>query len=377
MSKEIINLGDIPLVNNLFLTKEEALSAKKYELKIVEKDNLLMKLSMEISPDELFSNYLYRSSVNKPYIDHCCKMWDYVKSFSPKRIADIGGNDGALLKAFKSKCHEKLELFNIDASTSFIDDNKLAGINYINDYWGSIKFEEKFDLITSTNVFQHNVNYDKFLKGVSDNLDGIWILEFPYFLETVKTNQFDQIYHEHIYYWLLTPLYNLFKKYNLKIIDLSMQEMHGGSLRIVSSNKKDHNENTDMINIFLKKEKEFDFGRWGEIIAKKIQKDRDFIKSLSGEIAVFGAAAKGCVYLNCLNISSKLTYIIDDTKQKQNLYSPGTGLKILDRTVILNNPPDYLIILAHNFKDYIIDSLRKDGYKNKIITMIPEIKIYE
>lgn len=377
MSTEIINLGNLPLVNNLFKTKEEAINAKKYGLKIIENSNLLMKLDIEIPSNEMFSEYLYRSAVNKPYINHCKKMWQYAQNFSPKKIADIGGNDGSLLKAFQGMSRDNLDLYNIDASSSFIEDNKSSGITYVNEYWGDVKFKNKFDLITSTNVFQHNPNYHKFLQGISDNLNGVWILEFPYFLETVQTNQFDQIYHEHVYYWLVTPLYSLFKLYGLKIIDISMQEIHGGSLRIVSSNKSSHKENTEAVEFFLNKEKDFNFKEWNRIISQKIKNDRNFIESLSGSISIFGAAAKGCTYLNCLNISDKFSYIVDDTKQKQNLYSPGTGLKIVSRDELLKNPTDYLIIVAHNFKDYIIDSLRKDGYNNKVITMIPEIKFHE
>lgn len=70
MKKEIINLGNLPLVNNLFKSKFESINAKKYGLRIVEEDNLLMKLDVEIPSEDMFETYLYRSSINKPYIDH-------------------------------------------------------------------------------------------------------------------------------------------------------------------------------------------------------------------------------------------------------------------------------------------------------------------
>lgn len=373
MKKEIINLGDLPLVNNLFKTKDQSLKAKRFGLKIIEDLNLLMKLDIEIPSEEMFEQYLYRSSINKPYIDHCKTMWKYIENFNPKRIADIGGNDGALLKAFKEMSNNELDLTNIDASSSFKEDNEKYGITYIQDYWGDLIFEKKFDVITSTNVFQHNPNYRKFLKGISNNLNGIWILEFPYFLETVKTDQFDQIYHEHVFYWLLTPLYHLFKEYGLKIIDISIEEIHGGSMRIVSSNKIEHKENLDKINLFLQKEQDFDFQNWGEKIKLKLNKDKDFIDNLKGSVAAFGAAAKGCIYLNCIK-TNKIEYIIDDTIQKQGLFSPGLGLEILDRKILKEAPPDNIIILAHNFKKYIAKSLRDYGYTGKIYVMLPTIE---
>ena len=373
--KKIIDLGDIPLVNNLFNTAEESVNAKRFPLRIMQEDNLIMKLDTEIDSDEMFSNYLYRSSVNLPYVEHCKKMWRSIEKYKPKNIVDIGGNDGALLKAFQQTAGYNLNLTNVDASSSFIKENEKFGIKYYNKYWGDFLLENKVDLIVSTNVFQHNPNYRRFLDGISKNLDGRWILEFPYFLETVKTNQFDQIYHEHVYYWLVTPLVKLFKEYGLKIIDISEQSIHGGSLRIVSSNRQEDKENQDVINNYLKLESELDFDKWALDIENKIKSDKEFINNLKGSIAVFGAAAKGCVYLNCLEIQDKISYMVDDTLEKQNKYSPGSKLKIMNREFLIKNQPDYLIILAHNFKDYIAQSLRKDGFKGQILVMLPTIQI--
>lgn len=372
--KEIIDLGNIPLVNNLFDSVKESINAKRFPLRIIQEKNLIMKLDTEIDSDEMFANYLYRSAINLPYIEHCKKMWKEVEKYNPKIIVDIGGNDGTLLNAFNSVSTNKLKLINVDASKSFAEDNKKLGIEYYNAYWGDLKLKVKPDLIVSTNVFQHNPNYRRFLNGIKNNLNGIWVLEFPYFLETVKTNQFDQIYHEHVYYWLITPLVKLFNEYGLKILDISEQSIHGGSIRITSSNRKEDIQNSKLVNKYLKLEKSFDFNSWSKNIKLKIKKDKKFIENLKGRIAVFGAAAKGCVYLNALNIQDKIEYIVDDTKQKQGKYSPGSALKIVDRNYLLNDKPDYLIILAHNFSDYISTSLRKDGYKGKILRMLPKVE---
>lgn len=373
--KKIIDLGNLPLVNNLCDTRDQALKAKRYPLAIYEYENKLMKLNAEINSDEMFSNYLYRSSINIPYIKHCEKMWEQIKKYNPINIIDIGGNDGTLLNAFQKKSTKKLNLNNVDASKSFKTDNEEKGINYYNAYWGELKFPFKADIITSTNVFQHNPNYDIFLKGIAENLNGRWILEFPYFLKTAETDQFDQIYHEHVYYWLVYPLYNIFKKYGLKIIDISEQEIHGGSLRITSSNIKEDKENMDLINQYCTKELSFNFESWESKVKLKIQKDKEFLSQISGNIAFFGAAAKGCVYLNCININDKFKFIIDDTKEKQGKFSPGTGLEIKDRSIINKEKIDYIIILAHNFKEHIIESLRSYGYNGKFITMLPTVEV--
>ena len=93
--------------------------------------------------------------------------------------------------------------------------------------------KHKCKVIVSTNVFQHTENIGEFVKGIHRVLtqDGVWCLEFPYWRKDLETYQYDQVYHEHIYYYLLTPLCSLFEQYGLEIIDVSEQKIHGGSLR--------------------------------------------------------------------------------------------------------------------------------------------------
>ena len=155
----------------------------------------------------MFSRYLYHSGINEPYVRHCGDLWRALAHLNPAHVIDIGGNDGTLLATFQSLASRRLQLTNVDASASFIDENRIKGIDYVNAYWGTVEVEPA-DIIVSTNVFQHNQDLNTFLRGIKAALrpQGLWVLEFPYFLRTAETLQFDQFYHEHVYYWLLTPL---------------------------------------------------------------------------------------------------------------------------------------------------------------------------
>ena len=375
----LVDLGTQPLVNNLCKTRKEALSAKRYPLKATIDDKLVIKLSTAVPPDKLYKNYLYHSGVNRPYINHCYLLWHKLKHLTHNTIIDIGGNDGTLLKAFQSQTTDKLRLINVDASTSFLEENRIANIEYVNAYFNKDLALPKADLIISTNVFQHTSDARKFVEGIKEHLDGVWILEFPYTLNTLKTLQFDQFYHEHYYYWLVSPLQKLFEEYDLHIFNAEELPIHGGTKRLWITNKEVY-ANTNAHLDFIKQEQEFDFKRCRSDLDVKIIKDICFLNNLEGETAYFGAAAKGCVYLNALGVTTATkprAYVVDDTASKQGLYVPGTGMQIMDRDYLYKNQPDNLIVLAHNFKDYIIKSLRPH-YKGRIITMLPatEISMY-
>jgi hypothetical protein len=390
-----LDLGKVPLVNNLCATREESLAVEKYPLAIqFFPQSKLTCLTEIVNKDKLFLNYLYKSGVNKPYLDHCVSMYEYLSHIITLRgndlVVDIGGNDGSLLKEFRKE-NRSPHYRNIDCSESFIEDNELAGIEYANFYFDeNIHLEHKASLITSTNVFQHTEHIRSFVRGVAQNLchDGIWCLEFPYVLTTLANDNYDQIYHEHVYYYCLKNIIDLLEQEGMRVINVSYHDMHAGTLRVISVKKSSQRQQDSTILSFLNLEKTLTEEyciKWGKRAQDKIKEFQYFLHNLlnhGARIAGFGAAAKGCVFLNSCEITDDmLEFIIDDTPFKQGKYVPGTGIKVVSRDEVLDiKDPfnyaniDYILILAHNFKDYIIKSL-KYQYFGKFIIMFPDIKV--
>jgi hypothetical protein len=319
-------------------------------------------------------------------------MFDFIDTYlhlsEKDNVLDIGGNDGTLLKTFLQQ-RPYLNVLNIDASENLTTEAKLNGIPSINDYWGvelAKRLNKKFKLITTTNCFQHTSPIESFVEGIALSLDkfGIWCLEFPYWKTSIETNQFDQVYHEHVYYYLVNPLTKLLDKYNLQVIKAVKYPIHGGTMRLLISHKGKMGYTWQPCQFSVPSilaAEQFtaeDYIKWGKNIKNNIRKSKEFILSLKDKgvkIAGFGAAAKGCIYLNAAKIDYNIIdYIVDDTNLKQGKFVPGTGIEIVSRDKLKTNPVDYIIILAHNFSDYIIKSLRQDGYKGKFIILLPEIK---
>lgn len=383
-----LDLGKVPLVNNLCYTKEQSLECEKFPLSIqFFPKSKLTCLSETVNKDSLFLNYLYKSGVNKPYLNHCVKMYEYLANRitleSNDIIVDVGGNDGSLLKEFRKE-NRKPHYVNIDCSESFIDDNMNADIEYVNKFFDeNTVLSYKAKLITSTNVFQHTEPIRSFVRGVERNLchNGIWCLEFPYILTTLANDNYDQIYHEHVYYYCLQNIIDLLSQEGMRVINVSYHDMHAGTLRVLSVKESSPQQPDSTILSFLNLEKtitEEYCVRWGKRAHEKIQEFSSSIRSIvkSGKTVFgFGAAAKGCVFLNSCEIDDSLIkYVIDDTPFKQDRYIPGTGIKVVSRDILKETQPDYILILAHNFKDYIIHSLESE-YKGKYIVMFPNVEI--
>ena len=390
---EYFSLGSLPLVNNLWDTKEESLNCPRVPLSLTYfSESGLTTLSHFVDSSTLFSHYLYKSSVNTPYISHCRKMFkDLSRKVNFKEgdlIVDIGGNDGTLLETFKEATRIPLELLNIDGSENLTALAQENGIDSLCTFFGEdtpTRVGKLAKVVTSTNVFQHLEDINSFVKGVSNLLaeDGIWLLEFPYWFHDMETKQFDQIYHEHMYYYLVTPLVKLMHKHGLEVVEVSPQKIHGGTLRLHITHTESLYYSVDSsVEKYLEEESKLTlehYLQWGSKIESHVTGCKAVLEGLkkAGKTLVgFAASAKGCVFLNSAGITDNvLDVIIDDTDVKQGKFMPGTGIKICSRAEIEFEKIDFILILSHNFSDYIIRSLRDEGYEGQFIVCLPELKI--
>ena len=389
------DLGNVPLVNNLCSSREESLNCSRYPLAVQYfPSSGLSTLTHIVDPKVLYTNYTYKSGISYPYIEHCEEMFEFLDVYlelkDKDRVLDIGGNDGTLLKTFL-KFQPGLNILNVDASENLTDIATKNGIPSLYAFWNADlarKINKKFRLIVTTNCFQHTKPIESFVEGISISLEkfGIWCLEFPYWKTSIETNQFDQVYHEHVYYYLVKPLSLLLDKYNLRIIKAVKYPIHGGTMRLLISHKGELGKAFQPCDYSvpptLENEKFNinDYLKWGKNIKQHIQESKQLILNLKQQgykIAGFGAAAKGCIYLNTIGLTDEhIDYVVDDTNLKQNKFIPGTGIKVVDRSVLKSDPPDYILILAHNFAEYIIKSLILE-YKTKFIILLPKIKIID
>jgi hypothetical protein len=380
MIKTILDLGTQPLVNNLCNSEQEAMEAEQFPLRAIVEEDLTIHLDYAVDPEILYKHYLYRSGVSQPYVDHCEAMYKSLSHLNLSTVVDIGGNDGTLLNTFRQTAigHDfwsgtKPERFiNVDMGHNFKEVNEEAGNEFVCGQFNEHMDLPKANLIVSTNVFQHTKDIHAFMRGIVKFLDGVWVLEFPYTLDTITTGQFDQFYHEHYYYWLMAPLEELFNQYGLRIIAYLPQTIHGGTMRLWMTNKEMGPPALNLSAIKEKEQKAVERCNFDQTIAELRNYFGNVLSTGElGRICFFGAAAKGCVFLNALGLNINTmgeTVVVDDTVEKQGLYVPGTGFQVVDRSALKDY--DTVIILAHNFADHIEASLRKE-FDGRIMTLLP------
>lgn len=387
------SLGEMPLVNH-FLKKEEISREEKFDLSVgFCPQCCLIQLLNIVSPEKLFRSYVYFSSTSTLFLEHCKKTADYLTeklNLGPQSLVlEIASNDGAQLQYFKEL---GIQVLGIDPAENIAEIANKKGIKTLPDFFNFV-FAKKLrkekgiraDLIFGANVLAHVPEIIDFIKGVKIVLKpkGTAVFEFPY-IKGLMENKFDTIYHEHVFYYSLLALINLFKKVDLEIYDVEMTPMQGSSLRIFISHLGNFEISVNIRNLIAQEIKD-GFGkletyRW---LNKSVIKLRDdllnLLKNLKSEgkkIAAYGAAAKGNILLNYFGIKNYLDFIVDKSAAKQGLYTPGTHLLIYPPEKIYEEKPDYLLILCWNIADEVIEQLKDYHDKGgKFIIPIPEIKI--
>ncbi|MDO8573450.1 MAG: class I SAM-dependent methyltransferase [Candidatus Daviesbacteria bacterium] len=392
--KPFFSLGDIPLVN-LFLTKE-GLKKKEAEYDLTVgfcNKCYLVQLMKTISPKDLFENYIYFSSTSQTIIDHSRSNAEYfTRRFNLNKknlVVEIASNDGVQLDFFQQL---GIRILGIDPAKNIAALANKKSIKTLPEFFNlalAKKLNKKglrADLIFGANVLAHVPKIVDFVKGVRTllKINGTAIFEFPY-IRGLLENKFDTIYHEHVFYYSLIALRNLFESVDLELYDVDLVDMQGGSLRIYVSHPNSFKISKNVTKL-VKKELDLGFNKLStynvlnkniNILKKDLIKLLNDIKTKNKHVAVYSAPAKGNILMNYFGIDSKLVdFIVDRAKEKQGLYTPGTHMQVFPVEKIYQEEPDYLLILCWNIYKEVIEQL-KEYQKNggKFIIPIPKIRI--
>lgn len=390
--EEILDLGTSPLANGL-IKKDE--NVNSYPLKIGRCDKSgHIQLINFIEPSEMFKNYLYISSVSSTLEKHLKSISDFLNNFieinENELCVDIGSNDGTLLSGFVDKGKKVL---GVDPAENLAKLAKEKGVETFTGYFSKKTSDEillkhgKAKVITLTNTFPHLQNLEDFMNGVSNLIDdeGVLFLEAHYLADIYDQVAFDTIYHEHVSYWHLKPIKNMFNSFGFDIKFVERLPLHHGQLRVVASKSNNIKQDESVENLIKwesenkidSKEKAIEFADNSLRIKQELNAVIENIKKEGGSIGGYGAPAKATTLMNFLNLNkNNLDFVVDRSVLKQGLIIPGTGIEISHPDKIQEENPDYLILFAWNFKDEIINQLsdfRNNG--GKLIIPLPKVEI--
>lgn len=390
------DFGKQPLGNG-FLTKKDFVKEYFFDMSIgFSKKSLLLQLLQQPSIDEMFHDeYAFFSSTSSGMKKHFKKFADQIISSKylckeDPFVIELGCNDGILIENFAKN---KIRHLGIEPSLNVAEVARRKGINVVTKFFNSnlaseiISKYDKADVFIAANVMCHIPSLNDVIEGIKLILkpSGVVIFEDPYLGDVIKKNSYDQIYDEHVFIFSALAIEKVFNNFGMELINLEPQTTHGGSMRYFLAHKGFHqkSENVQTIinnEISLGLNKISTFNKFSENVKKSKADLIKLLNKIKGEgksIAGYAATSKSTTILNYCQIGPDIIdYITDITPIKQNKFSPGMHIPIVDYEYFKNNPPDYAFLFAWNHAKEIMDK-EQDFIKSggKWITHIPEVKI--
>ena len=388
-----LNLGNHPPPLN-FVTKERLLDRNEaFPLQVFFCSNCgLVQLGDAVDPKIMFKEYLYTSGISTAFRTHLESFTEkLVERFSPNKddlVIDIASNDGTLLQFFKNS---GLRVLGVEPS-NIADIAKENGIQTVNDFFNETVAKQILGtsghakIITITNAFAHIKDLDSLMNGIKILLkeDGVFVSESQYLVDIIEKLEYDTIYHEHLRYYCLKPLIQLFEKYNMEVFDCERISSHGGSIRVYASLKGKFTKSDNVKNIIDYEDKlKLSEIETYQAFAKKIYENKNKLIALLSKIKADGhnivgisAPARSSTILNFCNINSEnLDYIAEKSTLKIGKFTPGSHIEVVDDKQLVIDQPDFALLLSWHLSDSIVAKIRDDGFKGKIIFPLPEPKI--
>ncbi len=394
-TESILDLGHTPLANALLRQEDLERPEPTHPLELVFCPTCaLVQINATVPPDELFRDYPYFSSYSDTAVARARELAQRLTGSraldARSLVVEAASNDGYLLRHYREA---GIPVLGIEPAINVAEVAVASGIPTRTDFFGAELAEslvaegQRADVFHANNVLAHVPDLNGFVRGIATLLapGGLGSIEFPYLRDLIDHVEFDTIYHEHLCYFSLTAIDALFRRHGLIVVDVERIPIHGGSLRVFCGRAGEHAE-SDRPGALLAEESELGMQHIGyyRSFAERVGKLREELRAQlarlkqgGGRIAAYGASAKGSTLLNYFGIGREtLDFVADKSLAKQGLYTPGTHLPIVAPERLLEEQPDYVLLLTWNFAEEILaeqQAYREAG--GRFILPIPRLEV--
>ena len=370
--RRFLELGQQPLANSFLRDAGGAATERHFPLDLYFCTTCsLVQLADVIDPGVLFSDYIYVTGTSTTMAAHnrqyARAVVDDLSLGAEALVVEIASNDGSLLSCFRDL---GVRILGVEPARNIASGANARGIPTDNRFFGreagaALRAAHgKASAVIGNNVLAHVDDTLGFLLGAADLIDddGAVIVEVPYAQAMLEGTEYDTVYHEHLCYFSVTALARLADRTGLGVVRVDQVPVHGGSVRVWFRKGMAH---APAVQTLLGQEQTnglATLGAWEAFAARTSRQRQDLLdllnrlKSEGKRVAGYGAPAKGNTLLNYCGITTDLLpYTVDRNPWKVGKLTPGMHLPVRPVEALVQDRPDYVLILAWNFADEVME----------------------
>jgi SAM-dependent methyltransferase len=387
----ILFLGYLPPVNTMQPIGAPAIETVRYPLELLRcGDCGLVQIGLEVAADVLFPfSYPYLSGTTRALRDNFSDLYAEVrKRIGLNRadlVVDIGSNDGSLLTHFQQGGHRLLGVEpsqagdvargrGIDTWRGYFDATTVAAIKAAH---GPAR------VVTAANVFAHIADPHAVVAAIGALLtdDGVFVSESHYLLALIETLQYDTIYHEHLRHYHVGVLSRLLEPHGFEIFHVTRIPTHGGSIRVYAGRRGQRPVDASVLALLAAEAAagiDDGSGLAGfreRVVASKL----DLYALIAGlnrsrrRIYGVGAPSRASTLINYVGLDDGLLDCVVEVSGSHKLgkYIPGTRIPVLDEARLIEDQPEYALLLSWHIADELVANLRGRGFRGRFIVPLP------
>jgi hypothetical protein len=353
----------------------------------------LVQLGLIVDPAVLFPpEYPYTSGTTRILRDNFAELYQDCRRIVPlgpdDLVVDIGSNDGTLLSNFKNGGHR---VRGIEPTLMSNLANE-RGIPTLMAFFGPepaalVRTQDgPATIVTATNVFAHIEHVHDIVESLLSMLkpDGVFISESHYLMSLIETLQYDTIYHEHLRYYSLQSLKFLLERHGLEVIHAKRIPTHGGSIRVYAARRGTRPVQPSVAAMLAE---ESGAGAWTDRLAEfkrrvvlsklalhAMVKD---LKQTGARIYGIGAPSRASTLINYVGLDDGIVDCVLEVKgsYKVGKYMPGTLIPVLDEAKLLEDQPEYALLLSWHIAEELAPKLAGNGFKGRFIVPLPAPRV--
>lgn len=335
----------------------------------------LAQLRDTTDPDLHFANYWYKSGINETMREALKNVVTDASHYANGGTwIDVGANDGTLL-SFVPPTFKRI---GVEPAVNLADELATKADEVVTHYFGAVELS-KADVITSIAMFYDLEDPVAFCRSVRESLQpqGVWLNQLSYTPLMLKKNAFDNICHEHLCYYNLRTLRDVYNRAGLSLLSVSYNDTNGGSIRTLAC-RDDAKVHATSIIVIAEDE---DYDGFGKRVTKWKQTTQDVLYYLSRRrFYGYGASTKGNVLLQYLDNdygypSQLIKGIADRNPAKHGLLTVGTWIPIVTEDQARREAAT-MLVLPWAFRDEFIQREAKwlaDG--GQMIFPLPHLEV--
>jgi hypothetical protein len=241
---------------------------------------------------------------------------------------------------------------------------------FINDYFTADAYwkstDKKAKVVTAIAMYYDLPDPVKFTKDVASILDddGVFIVQFTDLLSMFKLTAYDSFCSEHLEYYTLQDIVNIFNTADLRVVNVSYNDVNGGSLRVTAVHRESLRRTLPIVVETLVDENNYfsthDFKYFNDNIALTKMKVSGFLKwakIANRPVHLLGASTKGNTLLQHCGVTNELVpFAAEVNPDKFGLKTAGSDIEIISEVDSLIKHPDYMLIPVWHFKSSILSN---------------------